>query len=167
MIRNYAFSELTQNGNLNPADIRKYTSFVGGPQSTYNMLYYKINGNENLGIRGLYSSPILSLIESFQLSAINSDVNFKKHLEDTYALFDDHQDDVGEFTVDSTWTENNEEALKIIDTFIAITEAMKTDNADFNNPTGFTKILNDINLKYNKNATPYFMLDTQDANLIL
>jgi hypothetical protein len=48
------------------------------------------------------------------------------------------------FTVDSDWTQDNEEALNLVDAFIAVINGMKVDNASFDNPTGYTKILNNI-----------------------
>jgi hypothetical protein len=48
------------------------------------------------------------------------------------------------FTVDTDWSADNEEALNLVDAFIAVVNGMKTDNASFNNPTGYTKILNNI-----------------------
>jgi hypothetical protein len=47
-------------------------------------------------------------------------------------------------TVDPEWTADNEEALNLVNSFIAVINGMKVDNASFNNPTGYTKILNNI-----------------------
>jgi hypothetical protein len=58
--------------------------------------------------------------------------------------------------------------LNLVDAFVAVLNGMKVENASFNNPTGFTKILNNI---YKKQGVKDFIelteLDTQTADLML
>jgi hypothetical protein len=40
--------------------------------------------------------------------------------------------------------EDNEEAIVLLNSFISVIEGMKVDNADIINPTGYSKILNEV-----------------------
>ena len=59
----------------------------------------------------------------------------------------DGETDANALIVSDEWVENNKEVTKILDSFEAILQGMRIDNGDFNNPTGYTKILNTINSK--------------------
>jgi hypothetical protein len=116
----------------------------------------------------LAHTPILEYLNQFSLSTTNSDLNIAKHWENTKAIFLDNREDLGTFTVDSDWSADNEEALNLVDAFIAVVNGMKTDNASFNNPTGYTKILNDI---YRRQGVKDFIelaeFDSETADLII
>jgi hypothetical protein len=71
-------------------------------------------------------------------------------------------------TVDPEWTADNEEALNLVNSFIAVINGMKVDNASFNNPTGYTKILNNIYKQQGvKDYVELTELDSTTADLIL
>ena len=119
-------------------------------------------------IKELTHTPILQYLDQFRLSTTNSDLNLTKHWEATRDIFADNQEDYSSLQVGSSWTQDNEEALNLVDAFVAVLNGMKVDNASFNNPTGFTKILNNI---YKKQGVKDFIelteLDTQTADLML
>ena len=119
-------------------------------------------------IKRLSHTPILEYLNQFSLSTTNSDLNITKHWENTKAIFLDNKEDLGMFTVDSDWSADNEEALNLVDAFIAVVNGMKTDNASFNNPTGYTRILNDI---YRRQGVKDFVelaeFDSETADLII
>jgi hypothetical protein len=73
-----------------------------------------------------------------------------------------------DFTQQEDWEKTNDEAIRVIDSFIAVIEGMKTDNSDFNNPTGYTPLINAISKKYKiKDYVPLAELDSEIANLII
>ena len=119
-------------------------------------------------IRNLTNTPILEYLNQFALSTTNSDLNITKHWETTKAIFIDNKEDYGMFTVDQEWTDDNEEALNLVNSFIAVINGMKVDNASFNNPTGYTKILNNIYKGQGvKDYVELTELDSTTADLIL
>lgn len=128
----------------------------------------KIIKHHRDNIKRLSHTPILEYLNQFGLSTTNSDLNIIKHWENTKAIFLDNQEDLGTFTVDTDWSADNEEALNLVDAFIAVVNGMKTDNASFNNPTGYTKILNNI---YRKQGVKDFIelaeFDSETADLII
>ena len=70
--------------------------------------------------------------------------------------------------VDDEWKANNDLVLDMIGAFQAVIEGMKVDNASFNNPTGYTKILNQVYQKQGvKDYVPLTEMDSNTANLIL
>lgn len=119
-------------------------------------------------VKQLTHTPILQYLDQFRLSTTNSDLNLTKHWENTKAIFLDNEEDLGMLTVDQDWNADNEEALNLVDAFVAVLNGMKTDNASFNNPTGYTKILNNI---YRKQGVKDFVelteLDSQTADMML
>lgn len=119
-------------------------------------------------IKELTHTPILQYLDQFRLSTTNSDLNLTKHWETTKNIFQDNQEDFSSLQVGPSWTQDNEEALNLVNAFVAVLNGMKVDNASFNNPTGFTKILNNI---YKKQGVKDFVelteLDTQTADLML
>ena len=119
-------------------------------------------------IKQLSHTPILKYLNQFSLSTTNSDLNIVKHWENTKAIFLDNREDLGMFTVDDEWNADNEEALNLVDAFIAVVNGMKTDNASFNNPTGYTKILNNIYKQQGvKNFVELAEFDSETADLII
>lgn len=119
-------------------------------------------------INKLTNTPILEYLNQFALSTTNSDLNISKHWENTKAIFKDNSEDYGMLTVDQEWTDDNEEALNLINSFIAVINGMKVDNASFNNPTGYTKILNNIYKRQGvKDYVELTELDSTTADLIL
>ena len=119
-------------------------------------------------VKKLTNTPILEYLNQFALSTTNSDLNIGKHWETTKAIFIDNKEDYGMLTVDPDWTADNEEALNLVNSFIAVINGMKVDNASFNNPTGFTKILNNIYKRQGvKDYVELTELDSTTADLIL
>ena len=119
-------------------------------------------------IRNLTNTPILEYLNQFALSTTNSDLNIGKHWETTRDIFINNKEDYGMLTVDPEWTADNEEALNLVNSFIAVINGMKVDNASFNNPTGYTKILNNIYKRQGvKDYVELTELDSTTADLIL
>lgn len=119
-------------------------------------------------VNKLTNTPILEYLNQFALSTTNSDLNISKHWENTKAIFKDNSEDYGMLTVDQEWIDNNEEALNLVNSFIAVINGMKVDNASFNNPTGYTKILNNIYKRQGvKDYVELTELDSTTADLIL
>lgn len=118
----------------------------------------------------LSNTPVIEYLKQFQLSATNSDLNILKHLEVVTDLLNDaaKNDSLDEVLLNTQWQEDNEEAMLLLDSFISVINGVKIDNADITNPTGFSKILNNI---YTKRGVKDFVklaeLDTESANLIL
>lgn len=119
-------------------------------------------------IKKLTHTPILQYLDQFRMGISNSDLNLTKHYKETELLFKDTSEDIGMFSLDENWNESNNEALDLINAFISVINGMKTDNAGFNNPTGYTKILNNIFKKQGvKDYVELAELDSQTADLIL
>lgn len=124
--------------------------------------------NYEKSIRKLPTSPIIEYLNQFLLNVTNSNLNFLQHWNNTNKLFKNNEEDLSLFTVDSSWSEDNQEALYLIDTFISVINGMKVDNAGFDNPTGYTKILNALSKKH---KVPDYVelpeLDSKTADLII
>jgi hypothetical protein len=73
-----------------------------------------------------------------------------------------------DFAQQEDWERENDEALRIVNTFISVVEGMKMDNGDFDNPTSYTTIVNSISKKH---KVPDYVqlteLDAETANLII
>ena len=95
------------------------------------------------------NTPIIEFLDQYKLSVSDSDLNLTKHLQDTEAVLQNNINDLESFGLDSTWEENNKEAIQVIDSYIAVLNGMKVDNADINNPTGYSRIINNINKAHN------------------
>ena len=118
------------------------------------------------------NTPIIDWISQYQKNVLNSDIDPMKHWENTMALFADAgkngEIDASELIVSDEWIENNKEVTKILDSFEAVLQGMRVDNGDFNNPTGYTKILNTINSKVgNTDWVQLAEIDRAQADLIL
>lgn len=148
----------------NPTQERLITQQL---ETKYDSDIEAIKENKKL-VKQLTHTPILQYLDQFRLSTTNSDLNLTKHWENTKAIFTDNAEDLGMLSVDQDWTVDNEEALNLVDAFVAVLNGMKVDNAGFNNPTGYTKILNNI---YRKQGVTDFIelteLDSQTADMML
>ena len=118
------------------------------------------------------NTPIIDWLAQYQKNVLNSDIDIMKHWENTMALFADAskngETDASELIVSDEWVENNKEVTKILDSFEAILQGMRVDNGDFDNPTGYTKILNTINSKVgNTDWVQLAEIDKVQADLIL
>ena len=118
------------------------------------------------------NTPIIDWLAQYQKNVLNSDVDLMEHWNNTMALFADAskngETDASELIVSDEWVENNKEVTKILDSFEAILQGMRVDNGDFNNPTGYTKILNTINSKVgNTDWVQLAEIDRTQADLIL
>ena len=118
------------------------------------------------------NTPIIDWLAQYQKNVLNSDIDIMKHWENTMALFADAskngETDASELIVSDEWVENNKEVTKILDSFEAILQGMRVDNGDFDNPTGYTKILNTINSKVgNTDWVQLAEIDKIQADLIL
>lgn len=119
-------------------------------------------------IEKLPTTPALEFIDKFKIGATNSQINFTEHWQKTMDLLQDNKEDLSEFGTDEIWEENNKEALRLVKTFRAVLNGMKVDNADINNPTGYSRMLNLIYQKSaQKNYTPLAEISTQEANMML
>lgn len=119
-------------------------------------------------LKNLPSTPIISLLNSFGLNATTTPVNITDHWNTTKSKLEDNKEDLSDFGVDDIWEANNEQALKLAKAFRAVLEGMKIDNADINNPTGYSKILNQLFQQYKiEGFTPLAEINTDEANLLL
>jgi hypothetical protein len=83
-------------------------------------------------------------------------------------VFQDAGEDMSEVIVSDTWKENNEEVLKIIESYKAVLNGLRTDNADFDNPFGYSTIINKINKKIgNQDAGEAAEIDKEFTDIIL
>lgn len=156
---------IVQNMNLNnPGQERLLTQQL---EAKYDSDQKSIQENIK-AVKQLTHTPILQYLDQFRLSTTNSNLNLTQHWTNTKAIFTDNEEDLGMFSIDQDWNADNDEALNLIDAFIAVINGMKVDNAGFNNPTGYTKILNNI---YKKQGVKDFVelteLDSQTADMIL
>lgn len=118
------------------------------------------------------NTPIIDWLSQYQKNVLNSDINILEHWENTMALFanasKDGEIDASDLIVSNEWVENNKEVTRILDSFEAVLQGMRVDNGDFDNPTGYTKILNTINSKVgNTNWVQLAEIDRTQADLIL
>lgn len=119
-------------------------------------------------IKTLPTTPALQFIDKFKIGATNSQINFTEHWQKTMDLLQDNKEDLSEFGTDEIWEENNKEALRLVKAFRAVLNGMKVDNADINNPTGYSRMLNLVYQKSaQKNYTPLAEISTQEANMML
>jgi len=114
------------------------------------------------------NSPIIDFISQFLKTSTNSDLDMNKHWENTIKMFEESGEDPNEVMVEDNWIEDNKEALRLVDAFEAVLQGMRVDNADYNNPTGYTKTLNWVNSKMgNTDAEPLAEIDQHEADLML
>ncbi len=121
-------------------------------------------------INSLRNTPIIEYLNKFQLSTTNSDLNLTKHLETTLTLIKDakQNNSLDELLADPDWEIDNEEALLLIDSFIAVMDGLRVDNADVLNPIGYSRILNDVYQRSKiQNYVKLAELDSQTADLML
>lgn len=119
-------------------------------------------------INNLPSTPILSLIDKFKMDATKSQLSFMQHWQQTMDLLEQNKSDLSDFRVDGTWEDHNVEALQLVQSLRAVLEGMKVDNADINNPTGYTRILNTL---YQKQGRKDFVqlaeISSDEANMMI
>lgn len=119
-------------------------------------------------IEKLPTTPALEFIDKFKIGATNSQLKFSDHWQQTMDLLDNNKDDISEFGTDEVWEANNQEALKLAKAFRSVLNGMKVDNADINNPTGYSRMLNLVYQKSaQKNYVPLAEISTQEANMML
>lgn len=119
-------------------------------------------------IEKLPTTPALEFIDKFKIGATNSQLKFSDHWQQTMDLLDNNKDDISEFGTDEVWEANNQEALRLAKAFRSVLNGMKVDNADINNPTGYSRILNLVYQKSaQKNYVPLAEISTQEANMML
>ncbi len=119
-------------------------------------------------IEKLPTTPALEFIDKFKIGATNSQLKFTDHWQQTMDLLDNNKDDMSEFGTDEVWEANNQEALRLAKAFRSVLNGMKVDNADINNPTGYSRILNLVYQKSaQKNYVPLAEISTQEANMML
>lgn len=129
-----------------------------------------INRLKDLKIRinNLPSTPILSLIDKFKMDTTKSQLSFMEHWQQTMDLLEQNKGDLSDFRIDGTWEDHNIEALQLVQSLRAVLEGMKVDNADINNPTGYTKILNTL---YQKQGRKDFVqlaeINSDEANMMI
>lgn len=119
-------------------------------------------------IEKLPTTPALEFIDKFKIGATNSQLKFSDHWQQTIDLLDNNRDDMSEFGTDEVWEANNQEALRLAKAFRSVLNGMKIDNADINNPTGYSRMLNLVYQKSaQKNYVPLAEISTQEANMML
>lgn len=119
-------------------------------------------------IEKLPTTPALEFIDKFKIGATNSQLKFTDHWQQTIDLLDNNKDDMSEFGTDEVWETNNQEALRLAKAFRSVLNGMKVDNADINNPTGYSRMLNLVYQKSaQKNYVPLAEISTQEANMML
>lgn len=119
-------------------------------------------------IEKLPTTPALEFIDKFKIGATNSQLKFSDHWQQTIDLLDNNKDDMSEFGTDEVWETNNQEALRLAKAFRSVLNGMKVDNADINNPTGYSRMLNLVYQKSaQKNYVPLAEINTQEANMML
>lgn len=119
-------------------------------------------------IEKLSTTPALEFIDKFKIGATNSQLKFSDHWQQTMDLLDNNKDDMSEFGTDEVWEANNQEALRLAKAFRSVLNGMKVDNADINNPTGYSRMLNLVYQKSaQKNYVPLAEISTQEANMML
>lgn len=119
-------------------------------------------------IEKLPTTPALEFIDKFKIGATNSQLKFTDHWQQTMDLLDNNKDDISEFGTDEVWEANNQEALRLAKAFRSVLNGMKVDNADINNPTGYSRMLNLVYQKSTqKNYVPLAEISTQEANMML
>lgn len=119
-------------------------------------------------IEKLPTTPALEFIDKFKIGATNSQLKFSDHWQQTIDLLDNNKDDMSEFGTDEVWEANNQEALRLAKAFRSVLNGMKVDNADINNPTGYSRMLNLVYQKSaQKNYVPLAEISTQEANMML
>lgn len=119
-------------------------------------------------IEKLSTTPALEFIDKFKIGATNSQLKFSDHWQQTIDLLDNNKDDISEFGTDEVWEANNQEALRLAKAFRSVLNGMKVDNADINNPTGYSRMLNLVYQKSaQKNYVPLAEISTQEANMML
>lgn len=119
-------------------------------------------------IENIPNTPVLQLLDKFKSTSVNADVSISKHLKETQELLDGSMNELDDFIQQEDWEIRNDEAIKVINSFIAVIEGMKTDASDFDNPTGFTLILNKISRKHGvQDYVDLAELDSQTADIII
>jgi hypothetical protein len=125
-----------KNGNI------YYTATIDDPELVGRLTENKVEFASEIKRE---DSPIIDFISQFLKTTTNSDLDMTKHWENTIKMFEESGEDPNEIMVEDSWIEDNKEALRLVDAFQAVLQGMRVDNADYNNPTGYTKILNKVN----------------------
>lgn len=112
-------------------------------------------------IEALPNTPVLEFLSEFQKSATNSTVDINDHYTQTQKHFKQVGTNIEDFTVDDEWRANNQEVLKLIDSFEAVVSGMRTDDADFGKLTSYSHIMNTIS------GSEYAEIEASDADAIL
>lgn len=119
-------------------------------------------------VREKNNTPVLEMLDAFKKASINSEIAITQHLKETEEAIDTSLDSLDDFAQQEDWEKANDEALRIINSFIAVIEGVKMDNGDFNNPTSYTTLINSISRKH---GIPDYVelaeLDSETANLII
>ena len=121
-------------------------------------------------IDALDNTPIMEYLNKFQINVLNSDLNLQKHLDSTDELLlqAKENNNLDELVLEEQWLEDNEEAIKLIDSFIAVVNGMRVDNADLINPTGYSKMLNEVYTSAHiKDYVKLTELDSSVADIIV
>jgi hypothetical protein len=80
----------------------------------------------------------------------------------------DNQTDASEIITSDEWVEDNKEVQQLLDSFEAVITGMRVDNGDFDNPTGYTRMLNQINTRMgNTDAEQLAEIDAGFADMVL
>ena len=140
--------------------VRQKKAYLGAQQTIIEQYINQLNK--------LTHTPIIQFLEQFKINTTNSDLNIMKHWNKTIQFFNDNKDDLEEFGVEGDWEENNKEAIQLIDAFATVIQGMRVDNADFDMPSSYTKLLN--NVFKSQGVQDYVELaeiDAQEADLIL
>jgi hypothetical protein len=123
--------------------------------------------------------PILEFLSQYAKSSTNSDVDPMEHWKKTIGIFadassftgqglTDNQTDASEVITSDEWVEDNKEVQKLLDSFEAVITGMRVDNGDFDNPTGYTRMLNQINTRVgNTNFEQLAEIDAEFADMVL
>ena len=120
-------------------------------------------------LQELSNTPIIDYLNQFSLSTTNSDLNISKHLQKVTDLLNNSKNsNLDELILSEEFLEDNEEALLLLDSFAAVMEGLKIDNADITNPTGYSKMLNEVYQKQGiQNYTKLAEIDSETADIIL
>lgn len=118
-------------------------------------------------IEKLDNTPVIDFLNKFQISVTESNMNLTKHLDKVFKVLDETKD-LDELFLEEDFLDDNQEAINLVTTFISVLEGMKVDNADILNPTGYSKILNEVYKRQGiKNYVELAELDSETANMII
>lgn len=118
-------------------------------------------------IKQLTHTPIVELLESFKGASFNSEISVKDVIARVNQLINQGYADISSVTYGEDLAKQIQEVDDLINVLNSVVYATRVDKAGINNSWGYSKTLNELNIKYgNDQWVKLAEIEGQDADLI-